>query len=210
MSLTEIQRTLSRMEQRISNLIRIGRVAEVQDSPPRVKVEYDKDAGGKPVLTAWLRYFEERQGFVQTWNPPKVGEQCTILSPSGVLRMGVVLLGLNTTNKPPISSDSSVHQIKFEDGSTFAFNRASSQWDISLGGGSASFNGVMFTFNADLFVNGDIIQVGDFDQEGNITTTGNIIGNMVSDSIGSMVAIRTTYNGHHHNARPEPPTILMN
>ena len=124
--------------------------------------------------------------------------------------MGVVMLGLNTTDKPPISSDSSIHQIKFEDGSTFSFDRASSQWTVSLGGGNATFNGVMFTFNADLFVNGDILQVGDFDQQGNLTSTGTIIGNIVSDSIGSMVAIRTIYNGHHHRAQSVPPTILMN
>lgn len=208
MSLTEIQRAIGRMEQRISNLIRIGRVAEVQDSPPRVKVEYDKDSDGQPVLTKWLRYFEERQGFVQTWNPPKVGEQCAIISPAGTLSMGVVILGLNTTDNPPISADPNIHKIQFDNGSSFILNRASNDWDIYLGGGSATFHGAMFTFNSDVFVNGDIIQVGDFDQEGNITTNGNIIGYMVSDSFGSMVAIRTIYNGHRHGSSPTPDSPM--
>lgn len=210
MSDLELYRTVSRLEQRVSNLIRTGRVAEVHHAPPRVKVEYDKDDKGSPVLTGWLCYFEERQGYVQTWNPPKVGEQCVVLSPSGNLSLGKVLLGLNTTENPPINNNSDIHQIKFEDGSIFEFDRSSRHWAISLGGGNATFNGVMFTFNADLFVKGDIIQVGDFEQEGNFTSIGNIIGNMVSDATSSMVAIRTTYNGHKHNSGDPPPDKKMN
>lgn len=204
MPYTEIYRQLSRLEQRVSNIVRVGRIAAVQDSPPRVKVEYDKDANGDPVTSAWLCYFEQRQGHVQTWNPPKVGEQCMIVSPSGDLRLGKVLLGLNTTDNPPISTDSNIHKIKFSDGSTFEYNRASSQWTISLGSGNATFNGTLFTFNADIVVNGDMLhdgnleRIGDMTQQGkfthtgdvsvtgNITATEHIFGKVVSDATGSI------------------------
>lgn len=210
MSDTELYRIVSRLEQRVSNLIRVGRVAEVQNSPPRVKVEYDKDSGGNPVTTGWLCYFEERQGFVQTWNPPKVGEQCVILSAAGDLRLGKVLLGLNTDGNPPISTDPNIHKIQFSDGSAFTYDRSISAWDINLGSGNTTFTGTLFTFNADLVFNGDVLQTGEYEQVGNFTTSGNVtaIGNvtgaMVIDSTGSMASIRTTYNGHRHE--PTDPT----
>lgn len=197
MSYTEIYRQISRLEQRLSNLVRVGRIAEVQNSPPRVKVEYDKDTDGNAVLSAWLCYFEERQGYVQTWHPPKVGEQCMIVSPAGDLRLGKVLLGLNTTDNAPISTDSNIHKIKFSDGSTFEFDRSASQWTISLGSGNAEFTGTLFTFNADLQVNG------------NITVTKTITGNMVYDKVSSMVDMRTTYNGHTHNGKVPSPGNQM-
>lgn len=202
--LTEAFRLINRLEQRVSNLIRPGKVSEVQMDPPRVKVEYDKDAEGNAVTTAWLRYFEERQGYVQTWNPPKVGEQCVIFSPCGDLRLGKVLLGLNTTDNAPISSNSNVHKIKFADGSSFEYDRSAKAWDISLGSGAATFNGSKFTFNAELVINGAVTQTGNFTQTGNLTSSGNVTGSAVTDSAGTLGNLRITYNGHTHNNGPAP------
>ncbi|MEL7401358.1 MAG: phage baseplate assembly protein V, partial [Pseudomonadota bacterium] len=74
---------IRQLERRVSNLIRGGVVAEVQANPPRVRVEYDIDENDEPVISAWLRYYEERNGHVSTWNPPKIGEQATIIAPNG-------------------------------------------------------------------------------------------------------------------------------
>lgn len=215
MSDSELYRIVSRLEQRVSNLIRTGLISDVQASPPRVKVEYDKDSDGNPVTTGWLCYFEERQGFIQTWNPPKVGEQCVIVSPSGDLRLGKVLLGLNTTNNAPISTDSNIHKIQFSDGSSFTFDRSMSAWTISLGSGNATFNGTLYTFNADLVFNGDVLHEGEYEQVGNFTTSGNataignVSGAMVMDSTGSMATIRTIYNGHRHDTTDPVPDKQM-
>ncbi len=209
MSDSEIYRILSRLEQRVSNLNRIGRIAAVQDSPPRVKVEYDKDDSGNPVTTGWLCYFEERQGYMQTWNPPKVGEQCMIFSPAGDLRLGKVLLGLNTTDNPPISTESNIHLVKFDNGFSFELNRSSNEWIISLSGGNATFTGTLFTFNSDVIINGDVLQEGDFEQVGNFTSSANIVGYMISDVTGSMASIRTVYNGHRHETTDPVPDQLM-
>jgi len=206
MSETKIYQHLSRLEQRVSNLIRPGVVAEVKNGPPRVKVEYDKDAEGAPVTTGWLCYFEERQGYLQTWNPPKVGEQCVIFSPAGDLRLGKVLLGLNTSTNSPISSDENIHLIKFSDGSTFQFDRSSSSWSISLGSGTATFTGATYTFNANLVFNGNVEHKGNYIQTGNFTSSGTVAGAAVKDSTGTLNSLRTTYNGHtHENGDISPP-----
>ncbi|AGN34130.1 baseplate assembly protein V [Vibrio phage VD1] len=215
MSDTELYRIVSRLEQRVSNLIRVGRITEVQNSPPRVKVEYDKDSNGNPATTGWLCYFEERQGFVQTWNPPKVGEQCMICSPAGDLRLGKVLLGLNTIDNAPISTDSNIHKIQFSDGSSFTYDRSVSAWDINLGSGTHTFTAQLLTFNADCIFNGDVLHEGDYEQVGNFTTSGNMtaIGNvtgaMVIDGTGSMANIRLIYNGHRHETTDPVPDQQM-
>ncbi|MGB2080040.1 MAG: phage baseplate assembly protein V [Vibrio sp.] len=191
----DLNYVLSQVERRLANLIRDGVVAKVQASPPRVKVEYDTDESDQPVLSDWLIYFEQRAGVMISWDPPKIGEQCLILSPSGNLSNGYVLLGLNTSENAPVSTDLNENVIKYADGTSFRYNRETHQciWDIPAGD---------MTINVPtLYLNGDLVQ------QGNYQTTGTIIADQsitsktdVIDKTGSMANIRTQYNGHKHGS----------
>ena len=75
--------SLAELARLIENLIRLGTVAEVQVEPPRVRVKTGN------VTTAWRPWFALRAGEDREWDPPTVGEQVILFSPSGNLAQGV-------------------------------------------------------------------------------------------------------------------------
>lgn len=113
-------------------MLRVGKVAELQLSPPRVKVEYDKDVDNQPIISCFLPYFEERASHKRTWDPPRVGEQCMLLSPSGDLRNAIVLLGVNTKENPPVSDKEEEHVVVYDDGSIISYDREKHQYVIDI------------------------------------------------------------------------------
>ena len=78
-----ILRRLSALERRVSAVFRTGKVAEVQLSPYRVRVDIGPDEDGEPVLTDLLPVVVPRSGEVRTWSPLTVGERTAVLSPGG-------------------------------------------------------------------------------------------------------------------------------
>lgn len=107
------------LNRRIENLIRLGTIAEVDHAAALCRVE----SGG--LLTDWLPWFERRAGATREWNPPTVGEQVMVLSPSGVLDGGLVLLGLFSTAHAAPSHSPDEHVIDYPDGARIAYNHAS-------------------------------------------------------------------------------------
>ena len=81
--MVHLLRRLAALERRVSALFRTGKVAEVQLSPYRVRVDIGPDDEGGPVLTDLLPVAVERAGEVRTWSPLTVGERVEVLSPGG-------------------------------------------------------------------------------------------------------------------------------
>jgi len=81
MNIAEITRLLE-------NIVRFGTIEAVQMQPPRVKVKSGN------IATTWLPWLNLRAGADREWDPPTIGEQVVLLSPSGNLAQGVVLTGL--------------------------------------------------------------------------------------------------------------------
>ncbi|HAT8515624.1 TPA: phage baseplate assembly protein V [Vibrio vulnificus] len=110
------------LQRRLANMIRRGRVHSVdfEQSPPRVKVEYEKDA-----VTGWLPWISGRESSQHRtdWEPLAVGEQVIILSESGELSAGVVLPSLPDATSPVPSTSPDEHVSRYEDGTTFIYNR---------------------------------------------------------------------------------------
>ena len=75
------------LQRRMANLFRVGGIAEVSRSTGRVKVQF------QGVTSAWLPWMTGRAGAVKDWNPPSVGEQVCICSPSGELGAGFIMSG---------------------------------------------------------------------------------------------------------------------
>lgn len=104
------------ISRRLENLLRLGTVAQVQMAPPRVRVQ----SGG--LTTTWLPWITLRAGTTREWNPPTVGEQCMLFSPSGEPAAGVVLVGLFSDANPAPSSSPEEFLIVFPDGARIYYN----------------------------------------------------------------------------------------
>lgn len=74
----------------LANVLRVGTVAQVRARPAACRVQMGQ------LLTDWLPWLSTRAGGQRgrTWWPPRVGEQCLVLSPGGELAQGRVLFGL--------------------------------------------------------------------------------------------------------------------
>ena len=118
MDLVELSRCLQ-------NLIRIGTVLAVDHAAVRCRVKTGQ------LETEWLRWHTPRAGTTLTWNPPTVGEQVVVVSPSGVLENGLVFYGFNCAAYPAPSSSPDTHVIRFPDGATFSYDHAASHLDIT-------------------------------------------------------------------------------
>ena len=79
------------LERKLRNVVRPGHVAEVDTERTRVRVAYDVDAAGEPIVTAWLPWLTARAGTVLTWSAPSLGEQVLLLAPTGDLAQAFVL-----------------------------------------------------------------------------------------------------------------------
>jgi hypothetical protein len=78
----ELVRRVEESERRLTNVMRPGRVVQVDAQKGLVKLTYAKDETGADVVGPWIRWME-RAGGIKTWTPPSVGEQVIMFSPSG-------------------------------------------------------------------------------------------------------------------------------
>ncbi|TCN02937.1 phage baseplate assembly protein V [Vibrio crassostreae] len=171
------------LQRRMANMIRRGRVHSVdfEQSPPRVKVEYEKGA-----VTGWLPWISGRESNKHRtdWEPLAIGEQVIILSESGELSSGVVLPSLPDATSPVPSISPDEHVSRYEDGTTFTYNRKTHTLSIDVQGD--------VNFHATGNVTGHIEGTADFHTVGNVTgliegdadfhTVGNVTGLIEGDA----------------------------
>lgn len=82
---------VAELERKLANVVRPGRIFEVDTERTRVRVAYDVTLEGEPVVTAWLPWLTARAGVVMTWSAPSLGEQVLLLAPTGDLAQAFVL-----------------------------------------------------------------------------------------------------------------------
>lgn len=78
---------LSELDRRLTQMIRIGVIQEVDLAKAKVKVKIGDN------VTDWRPWLTQA-GRIKTWNPPVIGEQVLVLSPSGDFEQSVVLPSL--------------------------------------------------------------------------------------------------------------------
>jgi phage baseplate assembly protein gpV len=78
------------LRRRMAGLIRYGVVISVDPAAGKVRLKIGAATEGGDALTASLPYMQTA-GAVRGHNPPSVGQQMMILSPSGDMRQGVAL-----------------------------------------------------------------------------------------------------------------------
>ncbi len=159
--------TLARL---IENLIRFGVVAEVQMTPPRVRVQTGE------LTTTWLPWLALRAGADKEWDPPTAGEQVLLISPSGQLGNGVALTGLFSDSAPANGDRAGLHRRTYSDGTVIEYDSVAHHLNATLAPGGTT----TLVSKGGITIVGPITHQGDYTQTGNQTVTGKVT---VSDDV---------------------------
>ncbi len=131
------------LQRRLANIFRVGRVSDVDLGTGRVKVQF------QGVTTAWLPWMTGRAGAVKDWNPPAVGEQVCVCSPSGELGAGFIMAGsINYDGNAAPDDRANVQKITLPGGGSY---------EISVGGMTLILADGKLTLNGDIEVTGDVV-----------------------------------------------------
>jgi phage baseplate assembly protein V len=117
--------TLARL---LENLIRFGTIAAVQMKPPRVKVLTGT------LTTAWLPWWNARAGEDREWDPPTIGEQVVLFSPSGQLANGVAFTGLFSDLIEANGDREGLHRRTYRDGAVIEYDSIAKHLRATLPG----------------------------------------------------------------------------
>ena len=137
-TLQELSWAVVELERRVANLVRSGLVYSADYDAAKVRVRYDTDAAGAPVLTAPLPWFARRSGEDGDWWAPEVGEEVAILSPSGDLLQGMVLPALYRQAYPAPETVPTRHVRRYADGAVFMYDREAHHLEATLPAGSSA------------------------------------------------------------------------
>lgn len=121
---------LTEMGRQLANLVRIGKIAELDEASARVKVS---TAG---LTTDWLPWGAARAGQTRQWSPPRVGEQVILASPYGDLGQAVIVGSLFSDDSPAPASSKDQETVVYPDGAKQDYNSASHEFllDVPAGG----------------------------------------------------------------------------
>lgn len=161
--------SLAELARLIENTVRFGTVAEVQYTPPRVRVRTGE------LLTTWLPWLAWRAGESREWDPPTINEQVILLSPSGQLANGVVITGVFSDLIPANGDRAGLKRRTYADGAVVEYDSVAHHLRAVLPAGGTS----------EVISDGGIRIVGDIVHEGNYTQTGNqkVTGDVVAAGI---------------------------
>ncbi len=178
---------LSELQRLLHNLVRVGSIQSVDHGGPGKPARVRVTIGD--LVTDWRPYHECRAGGTTTWNPPTVGEQATVLSPSGDLGAAVVLVGLNSTANPAPSNDPNKTITKYPDGAVMEYDHAAHALLVSLpAGGTAKIVApVSVTIDSP-----EVTMTGNCTVERTLTYKGGMRGSGVAAGAGSSAEIDGT------------------
>lgn len=116
---------LSEIDRRLTQVIRLGRVVEVDAEKARVRVQVGENTTGeRPWVTC--------AGAIKIWNPPAVGEQVVLLSPGGDLDQSIVLPSLYYRSFAAPSQDPNAVQVQLSEKTTALWNPTANTFSFSL------------------------------------------------------------------------------
>lgn len=156
--------SIAELSRLLENLVRLGTIAEVQHAPPRVKVQ----TGG--ILTTLLPWLALRAGADRDWDPPTVGEQVILLSPSGQLTNGIAITGLFSDAIPANGDRAGLKRRTYADGAVVEYDSVAHHLRAILPAGGTS----EVISDGGIRIVGDILHEGNYTQTGNQTITGKV------------------------------------
>jgi phage baseplate assembly protein V len=131
------------LERLMSNMIRIGVVAELDEANARVKMRVNG------LVTDWMPFNTGRAGATRTWSAPRPGEQLVVFAPYGDTGQAFAAQSVyQDAHPPPATSQDQEHTI-FPDGSTLDYNSANNTYTLTVvGQGNVIVNCKKMTVNA--------------------------------------------------------------
>lgn len=155
---------LAALARLLENLIRFGVIAAVQMEPPRVQVTTGT------LTTAWLPWLASRAGADREWDPPTVGEQVILFSPSGQLANGIVVTGVFSDHISANGNRPGLQRRTYSDGTVIEYDSVAHHLNATLVDGGTT--NLISTGGINLV--GDITHQGDYIQTGNQNITGRV------------------------------------
>lgn len=162
----------------LENIVRFGTIEAVQMQPPRVQVKSGN------ITTAWRPWLNLRAGADREWDPPTIGEQVVLLSPSGNLAQGVVLTGLFSDLIPANGDREGLHRRTYRDGAVIEYDSIAHRLRAILPEGGITD----LTSTGGINITGPINHVGDYIQQGNQAVTGTVT--VSEDVIAADISLR--------------------
>lgn len=146
----------------IENLIRIASISDVDYDDPENPV--CRCLVGD-IKTNWLSVGHPRMGAVKEWNPPSVGEQVVLVSPSGDLSQAVIIASLCSTENQSPDTDLKKPKRTYPDGAVIEYDYQAHKLSAILP------TGATFELKSD----GGLKVTGDIDLDGGINTTKDVV-----------------------------------
>ncbi|MDF1583894.1 MAG: phage baseplate assembly protein V [Methyloprofundus sp.] len=173
---------LTELDRKLSHLINIGVIAEVNAGDKTIRVQVGENLTG---LLPWP--CEMGRNFIR-WRPLRVGQQVVIACPSGDMAQAVIIGMLYSDALDSPSSDENIDLIAFSDGAQLSYDVASHALKATLPTGATT----ELVSSGGVTINGDVTIVG------NITTTASaIIGGQVA-AMGDVLAGSVSLQQHLH------------
>ncbi|WP_282338499.1 phage baseplate assembly protein V [Pseudomonas sp. PS02288] len=156
--------TSTELARRLENLIRLGTVAEVDHAAARCRIT----AGN--LTTNWLAWVALRAGASQDWDPPSIGEQCLVFSPSGDPAQGIALVGIYSEAHPAPANSATVRRRAYPDGALIQYDHASHMLHATLPAGG----------RAVLEAPAGVLILGNVDITGTVTVSQDVVASGIS------------------------------
>jgi len=157
---------LTDLQQRLANLMRVGRVHSVDLTGARLRVAFGKDGAN---VSGWVPWMTSRAGATREWNPPAVGEQVVLMSPSGQDNSGFALPGgIYRTDAPANGTEAGKVVLDLPESGAWiirvgdvVIEAADGSAKITVGGKSVEVTPSKILINGDVEVTGKINTTGD-------------------------------------------------
>lgn len=164
--IAQIARRMDNIERGQSNIIRSGPVVAVDAARGLVKVNVGDEQSS--LVTPWIKW-TDRSGARKTWNPPSVGEDMTVISPSGeISRRSRALPGNFTASNAAPSADGDAVVSSLGD---VTLKMSASNIELKIGGVTATLSAAGLSIEGgDVTHNGTAI--GDTHVHGGISPGG--------------------------------------
>ncbi len=119
---------VAELERRLNNIVRMGKVEEV---------DYDKAlcrVRSGDLLTGWLQWATTRAMGEVSWWAPRIGEQIIIFSPCGDIAQGKVMMAFYQDSASAPASSPEVHRHEYPDGAVIQYDEETSTLSADVPG----------------------------------------------------------------------------
>ena len=188
------------LEIRVANLLRIGKIASLDEANARVTVKLG-DAVTQPL--PWLT---SRAGLDKTWWAPEVGESVLVLSPCGDTRAGVVLPAIYTEANAAPAAEKTKHRTVYSDGTFVEYDRAAHKLTATVqgtaeitttGDAKVQSGGELRLKGATIILEGPVSATSTIDATGNISAPEAVINSLSFNNHRHTIPFVGVTNGPH-------------